>query len=687
MSFWDRLAGVLCARWSWAITSFIVIVGGALIALAGEGTGADQSPVPVPPSAESARAAALASDFPSGDEAPVILVASRTDDGVLSPADLAAVDEARQRVLARVGVPAGPPTSVSEDGIVALAPAPIAADLSGFDLADTVKGLRAAANDGAPQDLRLQITGGPAFGADIADSFSGANFTLLAVTVAVVAVLLIVTYRSPILWLVPLAVIAVADRAATALGGVVSELTGLTADGSTTGITSVLVFGAGTNYALLLISRYREELGREPHHRDALRVAVRNAGPAILASNATVVLALLTLLLAVVPSTRSLGAQAACGLLVAALFVLGALPPLLALFGPKLFWPFIPRRGGHSAENVNTWYRVAAWVSGHAGPVAAGSVALLAVLSAGLLDTPIGLSQTDQFRVKSESVSAYDTLAAHFPSGLTDPTRVIGRTERAGDLRRAIEATAGVVSVTEAGRSDTGLTQFSVVIDAAPASGAAFDVIKALRGSVRGVDGDAIVGGSDAQALDARIAAQRDQRLVIPAILGVVLLVLYALLRAALAPLVLVAVTVLSALAALGLGGWASVHVFGLPALDNTTPLFAILFLVALGVDYTIFLVTRAREETYVRGTREGIVRAVSATGGVITSAGIVLAAVFAVLGVLPLIVLTQIGIIVGLGILLDTFLVRTVIIPALFTLIGPRIWWPARVDPMAGHP
>ena len=203
-----------------------------------------------------------------------------------------------------------------------------------------------------------------------------------------------------------------------------------------------------------------------------------------------------------------------------------------------------------------------------------------------------------------------------------------------------------------------------------------------MRKSARAVDGPALVGGPDAQALDARDAARRDQRVVIPAILVVVLLVLYVLLRAALAPLVLVAVTVLSALAALGLGGWISVHVLGFPALDNTTPLFAILFLVALGVDYTIFLITRAREETHEHGTREGIVRAVSATGAVITSAGIVLAAVFAVLGVLPLIVLTQIGIIVGLGILLDTFLVRTVMIPALFTLIGPRIWWPASVDP-----
>jgi RND superfamily putative drug exporter len=220
-----------------------------------------------------------------------------------------------------------------------------------------------------------------------------------------------------------------------------------------------------------------------------------------------------------------------------------------------------------------------------------------------------------------------------------------------------------------------------VVLDAPPASSQVFKIVAALRESVKKADSTAMVGGSDAQALDARDAAIRDRQVLIPAILVVVLIVLYVLLRAALAPLVLVAVMVLSAVSALGLGGWASVHVLGMPALDYTTPLFAFLFLLALGVDYTIFLVTRAREETLAHGTREGIVRSVSTTGPVITSAGIVMAAVFCVLGVLPLIVLTQLGVIVGLGILLDTFVVRTMLIPALFTLIGPRIWWPAPVD------
>ena len=654
----------MTGRYSWLLALIVVAVAGALMGLIGTDDSSQQSPVPVPSSAESARADALRMQLPGGDRVPAIVVVTRKDGAPLSPADLGAIKQQ--------------PVVVSTDGRAAVATVPLDAGLSGFALNDAVKALRQSAGEGLPGELRVEVTGGPAFGADIANSFSGANITLLAVTASVVALLLIVTYRSPVLWLVPLAVIGFADRVAAVLGSAIAGALGMSPDGSTSGITSVLVFGAGTNYALLLISRYREELGRNENHREALKVAVRQAGPAILASNATVVLALLTLVLASSPSTRSLGVQAASGLVVAAVFVLLVLPPLLALFGSRLFWPFIPRVGAKPLTDSGIWHSIADAVARRPGRVAVVAIAGLAVLCTGLLSTPIGLSQTEQFRVQAESVSGYETLAAHFPSGLTDPTRVIAPTAKAADIERAITGTPGVVSATPAGASPSGLSQWSVVLRAEPASDEAFGTIDALRNSVHGVDSGALVGGSDAQARDASAAASRDRLVIIPAILAVVLIVLYILLRSALAPLILVAVTVLSAVAALGLGGWASVHLFGFPALDNTAPLFAFLFLVALGVDYTIFLVTRAREETPAHGTRQGIIRAVSATGAVITSAGIVLAAVFCVLGVLPLIVLTQIGIIVGLGILLDTFVVRTVIIPALFTLIGPRIWWPA---------
>jgi putative drug exporter of the RND superfamily len=673
-------------RLSWILAVLVVLASGAAFGLIGGGDSGQKSPVAVPVASESARADATRAQVPGGDVVPAIVVVTRTDGSALTPEGVAAADAARQRMLAAATVEGGAPIVVSQDGRAAVATVPLRGELSGFALNDAVKSLRVAVSDGGsdslPGTLRAEVTGGPAFGADIANSFTGANFTLLAVTAAVVALLLIVTYRSPVLWLVPLAVIAFADRVAAVLGSAVATAIGTSPDGSTSGITSVLVFGAGTNYALLLISRYREELGREGQkpgdHRLALQIALRHAGPAIIASNATVVLALLTLLLASSPSTRSLGIQAAAGLVVAAVFVLLVLPPLLALFGKRLFWPFVPKAGGPSLTDTGVWHRIAAGVARHPAVVAGVAMAALLVLCTGLLGVSVGLSQTEQFRVHAESVTGYQTLAAHFPSGLTDPTRVVAATDRAAEVQRAITATPGVVSATETGHSPAGTTQWSVVLNAEPGSARAFETVDALRDSVHGADPGGLVGGSDASARDARTAAERDQRVVIPAILAVVLIVLYVLLRAALAPLVLVAVTVLSAFAALGFGGWVSVHVFGFPALDNTTPLFAILFLVALGVDYTIFLVTRAREETPGHGTRDGIVRAVSATGPVITSAGIVLAAVFCVLGVLPLIVLTQIGIIVGLGILLDTFVVRTVIIPALFTLIGPRIWWPA---------
>ncbi len=675
------LAAALTGRRSWLVGLTLILLGiGAMVVIGGNAA-AGRAPQSVPTDSDSARLDGLALQFPGGDEAPLIMVVNRADGAVLGADDIAATQAAcdRMQALARpLGAGAAPPALVSADGKAAIGVVQIPADLSGLVLTDKVAALRAAAHTGLPSGLRAHVTGGPAFGADIANAFTDANVTLLAVTASVVTLLLIATYRSPVLWLAPLLVIGFADRLAAAVGTAVASLTGLSFDGATSGITSVLVFGAGTNYALLLISRYRQELRRHAEHREALRQAVRKAGPAIVASNATVVLALLTLLFASTPSTRSLGALAACGLVVAAVSVLVLLPPVLALCGRRLFWPFIPEPRDDDALESGPWHRVADWVVRRPAMVAAVAIALLAALACGLLGTRIGLSQTEQFRVKADSVSGYDVVAEHFPAGLTNPTPVVAPTAEAARVQRAISSTPGVVSVTESGRSASGLTKWSVVIDAPPSSSQAFKTIAALRHSTKASSSSALVGGPDAQALDVRDAAAHDRLMLIPAILAVILLVLYVLLRSALAPPTLLAATILGALAALGLGGWSSMHVFGFPALDNSTPLFAFLFLAALGVDYTIFLVTRAREEAAGHGSRAGLVRAVSATGGVITSAGIVLAAVFCVLGVLPLIVLTQLGIIVGLGILLDTFIVRTLVIPALFTLIGDRIWWPA---------
>ncbi|MEU4596862.1 MMPL family transporter [Nocardia sp. NPDC023988] len=674
---WDRFTRMVTGRRSWALLLAVFVAAMAVIASAGSNQSAGQAPVSLPSSSESARAAAAADDFPGADEAAAILVATRTDDGVLTPPDLAALEAALTR--AEVSASGGPRVVPAPDGRAAIAQIPVPADLNGFALTDRVDELRTTLTTDLPEPLRVQVTGGPAFGADIADSFSGANTLLLIVTALVVMVLLILTYRSPVLWLVPLTVVGLADRVATSVGTALAQLTGLTFDGSTSGITSVLVFGAGTNYALLLVSRYRDELHRHDDHRDALRAAVRHAAPAILASNVTVVLALLTLLLAALPNTRSLGAFAAAGLVVALIFVLFALPPALALCGRKIFWPFVPHADGRDPAEHGIWANVAMRVVRRPALVAGVASAVLVVFAAGLATTDIGLSRTEQFRVEAESVDGLQTLAEHFPSGSADPAVVIARTAAAPSVQAELDTVPGISRATRTGNSDTGTTRWSVVLDAPPGSADAFTTVEAMRSALGAIpNGAALVGGSDAEALDIRDAARRDQGLVIPLILVVVLLVLLALLRAIPAAVLLVGVTVLSALAALGAGSWISGTVFGFPALDTNVPLFGFLFLVALGVDYTIFLVTRAREEAAAHGTTQGMVRAVASTGAVITSAGAVLAAVFCVLGVLPLITLTQLGIVVGIGILLDTFVVRTLVVPALFELLGDKVWWPS---------
>ncbi|RBO82949.1 MMPL family transporter [Nocardia puris] len=677
MTLWDRYASFVTAHRSWWLLVVLGAVAFGAIGLVGENESAGAAPDSLPPASQSARVDQVASEFPGADTASAVVVVTRLDGATLTESDIAAAEGAIARTGADI---AAARVRMAPDGVAAVGTVAVPAELNGFALTDEIARIRAAVGDGLPAELKAQVTGGPAFGADIADSFSGANTTLLLVTALVVALLLIVTYRSPVLWLIPLLIVGFADRLATSVGTALASVTDLSFDGSTSGITSVLVFGAGTNYALLLVSRYRDELRVESDHRVALRRACRRAGPAILASNLTVVVALSILLLATLPSTRSLGASAAAGLLVVVVFVLLGLPAALAVCGRGVFWPFVPRVGGGDHAEQGVWHTIATRVV--RGPVAVVSVALagLAVCAAGLFTVDVGLSQTEQFRVRAESVDGLATLSAHFPAGSADPVVVVARGDVAARVERVLAETPGVQQVSGTGETSGGLSRWAVVIDAEPQSDRAFRQIETLRERLADVPGaHAWVGGSDAEALDTDAAASRDRAVVIPLILAAVLVILLVLLRAVPAALVLVAVTVLSALAALGVGTWASVHLFGFPAVDTGVPLFAFLFLVALGVDYSIFLVVRAREETPGHGTTRGIVRAVATTGTVITSAGLVLAAVFCVLGVLPLITLTQLGIVVGLGILLDTFVVRTVIIPALFAIVGDRIWWPSR--------
>ena len=659
---------------AWLVLALALLAGGAVIAGAGETRTTNDPTASLPAAAESTRVAALQRQLPSGRENPALIVYSR-DGGALTEADVQKI-EADRRAL---GVRA--PAVFSERRDAALVAVPLPADLAGDELIAEVADLREVARAGLPGGLNAQVTGGAGFGADIADSFTGANTNLLIVTVVVVALLLLVTYRSPVLWLVPLAVVGIADRVASGLVALLSRHTDLTIGPSTVGIVTVLVFGAGTDYALLLISRYREELHQHADRREAMRRALRGAGPAIAASAVTVVLSLLTLMLASLNDTVALGVTAALGIGVAALFGLVALPAALVVCGRGLFWPFIPRVGEGGAEQERgLWARVGRGVARRPGLVTVVSLVVLGVLSTGLIGTRLGLSQTEQFRVEAESVDGLTTLSRYFPAGAADPAVVLTTPARADSDLAAVTATAGVAQARVAERAGE-VVSISAVLTAAPDTPQSYATIRALRSAV---GPDALVGGSVATAMDTRDASRRDLRVIVPVILLVVLLVLGLLLRAVVAALLLIGTVIASFVAALGAGSWLFREILGYPGLDNQVPLYAFLFLVALGVDYNIFLVTRAREEAAARGTRAGMIHALAATGAVITSAGILLAAVFAVLGVLPIITLTQIGVIVGLGVLLDTLLVRTVLVPALATLLGDRFWWPA--DPAAPH-
>jgi len=367
---------------------------------------------------------------------------------------------------------------------------------------------------------------------------------------------------------------------------------------------------------------------------------------------------------------------------VALVFGIVVLPAALVGLPRAVFWPRVPRAGTPDPTESGLWARVAGGVGRRPVVVLCIAVAMLAVLAAGLATTNIGLAQTEQFRTKAESVAGQETLARHYPAGASQPVTVISASTAADAVARAAGQVDGVASVGRPERSDDGaLTQFAVALTSGTGTPQADRTLKQLRATLAGVpDAAALVGGAPAADLDQREANLHDDRVVVPLILAVVLLVLIALLRSFIAPILLLATVVASFAASLGAAVVILRSVFGLAGLDASVPLLSFLFLVALGVDYNIFLVTRARDETAARGsTRAGMVRALAATGGVITSAGILLAAVFAVLGVLPVIVLTQIGVIVGIGVLVDTLLVRTIVVPAIALLLGERFWWPSR--------
>ena len=572
-----------------------------------------------------------------------------------------------------------PPAAISEDSTTAVITVPMEQSDATEEIVTRVEKLRELAKEDAPAGLEVYVTGPEGFSADLSGVFAGADFTLLLSTVIIVAVLLLITYRSPTLWLVPLLVVGVADGMAGQLARQVAALFGITPDGSVTGILSVLVFGAGTNYALLLIARYREELLLHEDRHFAMAQAVRGAGPAIIASGTTVTLALLTLSFADLAGNRALGLVCATGIVIAMIAALGVLPAALVVFGRGLFWPFVPKFGGINKSDSGLWAKLAKGVSKRPVAVSILGVLILGGLASGVSGIQVGLASTDRFLKTPEAVVGQQVLAEAFPAGSTSPTIVVAKSAQAEEVKALAENVDGVDSVS-VGESNATITQLNVVLEAEGQSEEAYAAINLIRDEVDKATGaDAKVGGLDAQALDVKDAYAHDQLIVIPLILILVFVVLVILLRSFVAPVLLLTTVVASFFASMGAGWLIFTSVLGFPALDLSVFLYSFLFLVALGVDYNIFLVTRAKEEAEKVGTRQGMIKALSATGGVITSAGILLAAVFAVLGVLPLVALAQIGVIVCIGVLLDTLLVRTVIVPALAFMTGKKFWWPLK--------
>jgi RND superfamily putative drug exporter len=648
----------------------------------------------------------------------------------------------------------------SKDGKAAIVTAYIKGNGEGERIVDPVKYWR----DVLPEDdggLEARITGGAGFSADAIEVFEGINGTLLLAALSLVIFLLIVIYRSPMFFLIPLISVMFAELLSRSLGYGLTEL-GVTVNGQSSSIMSVLVLGAGTDYALLLVSRYREELHHTIDKHEAMRTALASAGPAIFASAATVIAALFCLMLAKVNGTAGLGPIAAMGIACAALSMLTLLPALLTIFGRRAFWPFVPhtpetvpssdsiserarakiveggafgavlrvvlaclvvlvllplvlinwllrrlsggripslivgpldravftpfelrrRRLEHTADATHGfWAKLGKRIAVSPRRVMLGSIAVLLVLCAGFAFFSTELTSEDTYRSEVESVEGQDLLNKSFPAGTTALTDVVAPAKSEGIVRVALEEVKGVEAVTATVAEGPPGVLIQATLEPNPYSTEAFDLIEPIRDEVHHFEPEALVGGPTAVEFDVRDAAGWDSIVIPPLILLVVFLILIGLLRAVAAPLVLIGTVILSYLAALGVGYFVIDLIFGFPGSDPSLPLFAFVFLVALGVDYNIFLIARAREETIKHGSKEGILRALAVTGSVITSAGIVLAGTFSVLAVLPLTFLTELGFVVAFGVLLDTFLVRSVLVPAIALAMGDKFWWPSALS------
>ncbi|WP_326584132.1 MMPL family transporter [Streptomyces sp. NBC_00481] len=564
---------------------------------------------------------------------------------------------------------------------------PITMDEKGWErIAPAVDSIRESSGEGGG-GLSVHITGPGGTSADFSEAFEGIDSTLLLSAMAVVIVMLLLTYRSPTLILVPLLAVIAALFTAQALIYLLAEHTGLTVNGQSAGILTVLVFGAGTDYALLLVARYREELRRHEDRHEAMALALHRAGPAVLASGATVVLSMLVLLAAEMNSTSGLGPVAAIGVAVALLAMMTLFPALLVICGRWIFWPVIPHFGSADPTEHGVWARMGRRFSRRPRTVWVATAAALALCSLGLIQLRAeGIGNADAFTGKPDSIVGQEVSARYFPAGSGDPLVIISNQAQAREVGRTVADTEGVVADSLRLPPGTkpaheGQVLFEATMSDPADSEAAKQTVERVRDAVHDVpDADAQVGGGTAALLDMDEATTHDNILIIPLVLLVVLLILCALLRALIAPLLLVGTVILSFAAALGISALAFRYLFDYAGETTDFPLFVFVFLVALGIDYNIFLTTRIREEAAHQGTRKAVVTGLATTGAVITSAGLVLAGTFAALGTLPMVAFAEIGFAVALGVLLDTFIVRSVLVTALFLDVGPKVWWPHRL-------
>jgi RND superfamily putative drug exporter len=686
------------ARARWLLPALVLLVwlagAGPLGALSGQLTGLQENDTAafLPDSAESTRVAELQQDFSPVEAIPAVLLWE--GDGTLDEQTVATIGERvgeATRIAEDAGYLAGQPSPPvpSQDGEAVQVLLPLTPDL-GEELGPLVDEIRAAI---AVEGTDAFVTGPAGIFADFGKAFEGIDGLLLLAAFGVVLLILLVVYRSPIL---PFLVIGTAGLALTA-GNAVAYLLAregiITVNGQSQGIASILVVGAATDYGLLLVARYREELRREESKYAAMRIALARSWEPILASGATVVLGVLCLLLSDLSSNRGLGPISAVCVVLAVVAALTFLPAALTLLGRAAFWPFRPRYGVEPPEGRG-WQRVAGLVGRRPRRVLAlSTLALVAAAVFAPTYDASGITFSDAIRGESNGVAGQEALSRHFDAGSGSPTVVVTPEETWPAVAEAAAATDGVATVVPFTGADgppqpgaqpvvvDGLVRLDAVLAVPADSVEAIDTVQVLRTNLDDADPAALVGGDTAANLDARETAARDLRVIVPSVLLVITVVLALLLRSLLAPLLLMATVVLSVGATVGVAALLFDSVFGFPGSDPGILLIAFVFLVALGIDYNIFLMTRAREESVRHGTRDGVLRALAVTGGVITSAGMVLAATFGALAVLPLLFLNQLAFLVGFGVLLDTFVVRSLVVPSAVYLLGDRTWWPSRLS------